>query len=134
VRARAESDLLRSNCPLTNNADRELCRRFYGAELGCSECEMTDTDRRFSWADDACLHVWPPEHPSPMHAGSLAECVASAIEIADGNPQPTKVEISHGRLGLLQIDAIRALAADPSFPVSMPDNITIKDFELGPMG
>jgi hypothetical protein len=88
----------------------------------------------YDWTDEARVIVWPPEHSAPEFAGSLAECVTRAVEIADTDPRPAKVEISHGRLGLIQIGDIRAMAADPSFPVLAPDDITIEDLEFGPMG
>jgi hypothetical protein len=95
---------------------------------------MIESNRRFSWNDDACLYVLPSEHSPYMFAGSLAECVRHARKADASEREPGLIEIVHGRLGLIQIDQIREMAADPSFPVLAPDNITVEDFELGPVG
>ena len=74
------------------------------------------SERVFDWSDDARVVVLPLDHPSPDIGGALSYCVERAIEIADGDPGPHHVEIVHGSPGPIQMDEIRRLRADPSFP------------------
>jgi hypothetical protein len=58
-----------------------------------------------------------------MFAGSLAECVRYARQAEVPEPEPGSIKIVHGRVGLIQIDQLREMAADPSFPVLAPDTM-----------
>jgi hypothetical protein len=89
------------------------------------------SERAFTWDDDARVVVWPPEHPSPGIKGSLAYCILRAIEVSDSDPRPAKVEIEHETPGLIQMDEIRRMRADPTFP---HDELGLEAMELGPMG
>ena len=89
------------------------------------------SNRQFTWDDKARVLVRPAGHPIPMSRGSLAYCVRAAIEIDDAHPSPDKVEIAHASDGLIQMDEIRRMRADPSFP---HEEVTIEDMEKGTIG
>lgn len=94
---------------------------------------MTTADRIYSWDDEARLIVWPPDYPAPASESDLASCVRQALTVAAAEPPPSHVEIAHDSPGLIQMDEIRRMAADPSFPAGDPDQVTVDDLELGPM-
>ena len=89
------------------------------------------SSRSFTWNDEAHVVVLPPEHPSPRINGSLSYCILRAIEVDESDPAPAKVEIEHASPGLIQMDEIRRMRADPTFP---HDEVGMEDLELGPMG
>lgn len=85
---------------------------------------MRIEDRDFRWDDEARVIATPQPPATPHYHADLASCVARALEMARSNSRPASIEIEHTS-GMIGIDEIERLGADPSFPAD-PSAIRIQ--------